>query len=430
MSKTTLTLSGRILWITLVIVLNIFCFPSFSFAQDASGAISLDSVRRKTAPIPLPVKHGFMPLVKGLPMMQVEGGAPIQITKASAASKPHMTMPSMPQRGSAQERAKAEVVASLLGEDGGEKTAADKSNGLEVASLDLEKVRTRALDAKNGISTDNMISVHGGEPFKLADAVPLVPSKSGEVISIDHATRVTEDTGHDGDEEVDEKFFAKIVRPHDVSRFMAIMKKQGFISLNGKPLRSKKVGSSLKQTVSRGVSVIRPRSKDEMDAATRRKPHETVLADNGGGEWTWPVDLHVSQRISSGFGMRVHPVTGKQAFHQGVDIAAPVGTKVLAAANGVVSLVTSHAHLGHYIRIEHPDGTFSLYGHLSDWKVREGDVVYAGDEIGEIGMSGRTTGPHLDFSIRKNDAAVNPLNYLTIPQSVAVNTNPVYLSMR
>jgi hypothetical protein len=441
MSKTTLTLSGRFLWITASIVLNVFSFLPQASAEDFSHPISLESVRHKTIAIPLPAKQQFLPLVKKMPlasagqsMASASQDEPVQITKPQA-NKPHAVLPNAAVSGGVEERAKAEVIASLIGGEDDAKSSNMSSMGrtMQLASINPDMVASDAVDEPSGITKDKMIALSAPKPFKLADAVPLVPDSGG--IKIDHAARVApQDTGRDGDEEVDEKFFAKIVRPHDVSKFMKIMKKQGFISLNGAPAHAIPVGSTLSKTKTlhgQGPVVVRPRTKSEM-ASHDKRIHEDddVVAQAGSGDWTWPVDLSVSQRISSGFGMRVHPVTGKRAFHQGVDIAAPIGTRVLAAANGVVSLVTSHPHLGHYIRIEHPDGTFSLYGHLSDWKVAEGDVVHAGDVIGEIGMSGRTTGAHLDFSIRLNDEAVNPLSYLDVPQSVAANSDPKYLAMR
>lgn len=129
----------------------------------------------------------------------------------------------------------------------------------------------------------------------------------------------------------------------------------------------------------------------------------------------WPVDPSVKQYISSPFGYRADPFTGEKAFHSGIDIAAARGTKVLATAEGVVAGVGKHGRLGKYVRIDHNEEEYTLYGHLSKINVTAGEEISAGDVIGEIGSTGRSTGPHLDYSLRKNGKPVNPKNYLIAP---------------
>lgn len=127
--------------------------------------------------------------------------------------------------------------------------------------------------------------------------------------------------------------------------------------------------------------------------------------------YVWPVaDAHY--RISSPYGYRKHPVTGKQAFHAGIDIPAPIGTNVLAAIDGEVTGVGEHPRLGRYVKVSHDDGTYSLYGHLQRWTTQMGRAVKAGDVIGKVGSTGRSTGPHLDFSIRRDGKPFNPMQVL------------------
>lgn len=127
--------------------------------------------------------------------------------------------------------------------------------------------------------------------------------------------------------------------------------------------------------------------------------------------YVWPVaDAHYA--ISSGYGYRKHPVTGKRAFHAGIDIPAPAGTNVLAAIDGEVTGVGEHPRLGRYVKVSHADGTYSLYGHLQKWQAKQGDAVKAGDVIGKVGNTGRSTGPHLDFSIRRDGKPFNPMTVL------------------
>lgn len=135
----------------------------------------------------------------------------------------------------------------------------------------------------------------------------------------------------------------------------------------------------------------------------------------------WPVEEGIATRISSHFGFRKDPFTGKRAFHAGIDIPAPVGTGVLASADGVVETVATHARLGKYIKIKHDEKTYTLYGHLKATLVKQGQKVEVGDKIGRIGSSGRSTGPHLDFSIRKDGKPVNPTKYLEIPASLTAS---------
>lgn len=128
-------------------------------------------------------------------------------------------------------------------------------------------------------------------------------------------------------------------------------------------------------------------------------------------DYVWPVaDAHYS--ISSPYGYRKHPITGKRAFHAGIDIPAPVGTAVLAAADGEVTGVGEHPRLGRYVKVSHADGSYSLYGHLQKWVTQMGAHVQAGEVVGKVGVTGRTTGPHLDFSIRRDGKPFNPMSIL------------------
>jgi len=115
-------------------------------------------------------------------------------------------------------------------------------------------------------------------------------------------------------------------------------------------------------------------------------------------------------RISSVFtSHRFHPILKSVRPHYGVDYAAPIGTPVMASGNGVVRLAGRWGGYGNTIRIHHPNGYDTLYGHLSRMSVRVGDHVDQGQYIGTVGMTGMTTGPHLDYRMLKDGAFVNPL---------------------
>ena len=118
-------------------------------------------------------------------------------------------------------------------------------------------------------------------------------------------------------------------------------------------------------------------------------------------------------RFSSGFGYRADPFTGKRRFHNGIDLANASGTRISATMSGTVADVGDRpSGYGKYVIIKHANGYQSLYGHMSRITVREGQYVYQGTKIGEMGNTGRSTGPHLHFSIYKNNSPVNPLTYL------------------
>ncbi len=122
----------------------------------------------------------------------------------------------------------------------------------------------------------------------------------------------------------------------------------------------------------------------------------------------WPV----RGRITSGFGYRIHPIFKTRRFHAGIDIAAPAGTAVKAAASGEVLYAGWLRGYGKVVIILHRGGMATVYAHLKDIVVREGQRVSQGEIIGSVGSTGWSTGPHLYFEVRIDGRAVNPLKYL------------------
>src|SRR5690606_5307533 len=115
--------------------------------------------------------------------------------------------------------------------------------------------------------------------------------------------------------------------------------------------------------------------------------------------------------IRSGYGMRRHPVTGRQAMHRGVDFRGAVGTPVHAVASGVVVESSYDEYGGNKIAIRHADGSISYYLHLHDRRVRKGTPVRSHQIIGSVGATGRVTGPHLHFGFKQaNGKWMNPLS--------------------
>ena len=119
--------------------------------------------------------------------------------------------------------------------------------------------------------------------------------------------------------------------------------------------------------------------------------------------------------ISSGFGYRSDPFTGAAAFHAGLDFRGPVGAPIYAAAKGTVSFAGIRQGYGNCIEITHGNGLLTRYAHMSAFRAPVGEAVAAGENIGAIGSSGRSTGPHLHFEVRINDQPVNPRPFLDAP---------------
>lgn len=119
--------------------------------------------------------------------------------------------------------------------------------------------------------------------------------------------------------------------------------------------------------------------------------------------------------FSSNFGWRLDPFTGQRAMHEGVDFVAESGTPIKAAAGGIVIYSDYHVGYGNMLEIDHGNGLVSRYGHASKRLVKEGDVVLRGQKIGEVGSTGRSTGPHLHFEVLLNGAPQNPTRYLNLP---------------
>ena len=131
----------------------------------------------------------------------------------------------------------------------------------------------------------------------------------------------------------------------------------------------------------------------------------TIVSEKG---FKWP---SYATTITSLFGSRTHPVTGRPNNHTGVDIAAAGGTDIWAAKSGVVLTSTYNSSYGNYVVVSHSDGTSTLYAHMNKRGVSEGQTVKQGDVVGYVGTTGSSTGNHLHFEIRVNGTRKDPVNY-------------------
>ena len=128
-----------------------------------------------------------------------------------------------------------------------------------------------------------------------------------------------------------------------------------------------------------------------------------------GSSWLVPCSYRM---VSSPFGFRESPTTGASKYHQGVDLAAPAGTPIIASRGGTVTVAGYSNSAGYYVTINHGDGFSSIYMHMTNYVVSSGQKVNQGQTIGYVGSTGISTGNHLHFGIAQNGAYVNPCNYV------------------
>jgi len=136
--------------------------------------------------------------------------------------------------------------------------------------------------------------------------------------------------------------------------------------------------------------------------------------DSDTGKTDWNMIIPTSGRMSSRFGNRIDPVTKRRnSFHKGIDISAPAGTPVYAAEKGIViDAGYKKSGYGNLIVIKHGNDLATYYGHLSKIVISDGDKVAKGELIGNVGSTGKSTGPHLHFEIRKGNQALNPEDFV------------------
>lgn len=127
------------------------------------------------------------------------------------------------------------------------------------------------------------------------------------------------------------------------------------------------------------------------------------------GGWHQPCSY---TKLTSAYGWRIHPITKKNSFHNGVDLANASGTPIYAAKGGTVTTAGYNGVYGYYVTINHGDGFSTLYGHLTHYVVASGQSVSGGQVIGYMGSTGWSTGPHLHFTVYYNGSTVNPMNYI------------------
>ncbi len=196
-------------------------------------------------------------------------------------------------------------------------------------------------------------------------------------------------------------------------------------------------GPTVRRRVGRGVQAVRVGQVDqettrmvvELSPDAELDPSQLKLKSDKPGRWSMELPKSIAALdlnsvanflmpatgpITSGFGWRVHPITGEQRLHKGIDIGAAMGAPILAASDGVVTEAGwTDGGYGNIVELKHPDGTLTLYAHTSRVLVSKGDTVKRGDVIAEVGSTGRSTGPHLHFEVQPDGkTAVDPMDFI------------------
>ncbi len=195
----------------------------------------------------------------------------------------------------------------------------------------------------------------------------------------------------------------------------AITLRETLVSLENKQKELLSMMETLEKDADAYLKALEQAEKEE--AAFRQALQEKLdllasVSDSEyrGGDFLWPLPAKHTD-ISSYFGNRTHPVTGKPQFHEGIDIPAPYKTEIYCVAIGTVVETGSHYANGKYVLVDHGGGIVTSYSHLSVIQVRKGDILEQGDVLGLVGSTGWSTGNHLDLSVYVKGEAVDPLDY-------------------
>lgn len=176
----------------------------------------------------------------------------------------------------------------------------------------------------------------------------------------------------------------------------------GYLPLYRQELLARKMHNFLKQL---NVEARLEEVKQQDILARLRQKNDILEATPS----IWPV----KGWITSPFGWRTSPFTGKREYHPGLDISAPIGTPIYAPAKGKIILSGNyHDGYGNQVKLYHGGNLVTRYGHMSNIAVKKGQSVTRGELIGYVGSTGRSTGPHLHYEVRKAEVAVNPMKYI------------------
>lgn len=194
----------------------------------------------------------------------------------------------------------------------------------------------------------------------------------------------------------------------EVSALYGLKSQPTLETASGEQVRDTEINSSLDQLHALKASALSGATTVGITLGLTRNATTADWVRANSAPNLWPVE----GQVTGSFGERIDPFNGEGAFHSGVDIASAYGQPVIAPADGVVSFADFLGGYGKVIMIDHGHGISTRYGHLSGFAVVAGQHVQRGDSIGYVGLSGRSTGPHLHYEVRINDTPVNPYKYL------------------
>jgi murein DD-endopeptidase MepM/ murein hydrolase activator NlpD len=196
----------------------------------------------------------------------------------------------------------------------------------------------------------------------------------------------------------------------EVSALYGLKSDSILVSSDAKDFRDAQITSSMDQLYALKTSALTGAATIGISLGLNRNATTADWLKANAAPNLWPVE----GRVTGSFGERIDPFNGEGAFHRGVDIASTVGQTVIAPADGVVTFADFLGGYGRAIIIEHGHGLSTRYGHLANFAVIAGQQVHRGETIGYVGLSGRSTGPHLHYEVRINDTPVNPRKYLRL----------------
>ncbi len=178
----------------------------------------------------------------------------------------------------------------------------------------------------------------------------------------------------------------------------------------GGPLSERDEPESFPVNMNRVMAVL---SHDMVHRGVQLKMLDSMLTNAALKKEAFPIGNPVkSGHLSSKFGWRTDPFTGRRKFHHGIDLAARRGAKVVAAASGLVTWAGKRGGYGNLVEITHADGYVTRYGHSSKILVSRGEMVRRGQPIARVGSTGRSTGPHLHYEVLLNGKKVDPIKYI------------------
>ena len=196
----------------------------------------------------------------------------------------------------------------------------------------------------------------------------------------------------------------------EVSSLYGLNADKNLVTASADTLPESEVNSSLDQLYALKTSALTGATMTGLSLGLTRNVTTADWLRANSAPNLWPVE----GPISGSFGERIDPFNGEGAFHSGVDISASYGQAVIAPADGVVTFADFLGGYGKAVMVDHGHGIRTRYGHLSSFAVASGQHIQRGDTIGYVGLSGRSTGPHLHYEVRINDTPVNPYKYLRL----------------